>query len=113
MPRRSRKEHKSPLLSSDRKARGQELVVAAMVDDMEQARDFQALLKSNEIPAMIRHQRDDLTEQMRFAVMVPEEFADEAHVIVESQDAYDDFYDIGPEAEEETDLNDEKFDDNF
>jgi len=107
MPKRSRKSHKS--------AGGglQDLVIAAIVDDVEQARDCQALLKSNEIPAIIKHQRDDLTEQMRFAVMVPEEFADEAHVIVESQDAYDDFYELGQDEEDETDLNDEKFDDNF
>jgi hypothetical protein len=34
--------------------------------------------------------------------MVPEEFLDEAHVVIESQDAYDDFYDFSLDDEEDS-----------
>ena len=33
--------------------------------------------------------------------MVPEEYLDEAHVIIESQDAYDDYYDFASEETED------------
>lgn len=34
-------------------------------------------------------------------VLVPEENLDEAHVIIESQDTYDDIYDMGMDEDEE------------
>jgi hypothetical protein len=46
--------------------------------------------------------------------MAPEEMADEAHVIIESQDAYDDFGDFGLDDENEDELEGDYFeDDNF
>jgi len=45
--------------------------------------------------------------------MVPEEFLDEAHVVIESQDAYDDFYDLALEDEEETDFDSDLFEEDF
>jgi hypothetical protein len=36
---------------------------------------------------------------------------DEAHVVIESQDAYDDFYDLGIEDESEDDLEGDIFED--
>lgn len=85
-------------------ARVQELVVVAFADDMEQARDYETLLKNNDIPAIIREQRDDSSDKERVAVLVPEEFVDEAHVVIESQDAYDDFYDFALDEQEDSDL---------
>ena len=94
-------------------ARVQELVVVAFADDMEQARDYETLLKNNDIPAIIREQRDDSSDKERVAVLVPEEFVDEAHVVIESQDAYDDFYDFALDEQEDSDLGAEFFDDDF
>lgn len=91
----------------------EELVFVTFADDMEQARDYETLLKNNEIPAMIREQRDESTEQMRIALLVPEEFVDEAHVIIESQDAYDDFYDLAFDDEQEVDFDADVFDEDF
>jgi hypothetical protein len=45
--------------------------------------------------------------------MVSEEFLDEAHVVIESQHAYDDFYDFAMEEDDEADFDDDFFDDDF
>ena len=72
-----------------------ELVIIAFADDLEQAKDYETLLKNNEIPAMIK-QQDSPQDNGRkvIAVMVPEDYIDEANVVIESQDAYDDFFDL-------------------
>jgi len=94
MGKRARKSHKT-------QTKLQELVVVATADTAEEAKDFEKLLKNNNIPAMVKRQQDEFTESKRFVVMAPEEMADEAHVIIESQDAYDDFYDSGLDDEED------------
>ena len=97
-----------------RQSRLQELVVVATSDTAEEARDYEMLLKNNDIPAMVKQQQDEFSQGKRFVVMTPEEMADEAHVIIESQDAYDDFYDSGLDDENEEDSEDDIFeDDNF
>ena len=94
MPSRSKKTENS-------QTNVQDFVMVSFVDDFEQAKDKEALLKSNDIPAMIKQQEDESTGASGFAVMVPEEHIDEAHVVVESQDAYDDFYDYALDDEDD------------
>jgi hypothetical protein len=89
----------------------QDRVIVAMVDDMEQAREHEALLKSNDIPSVIKRQDDEATNKTCFAIMVPEEFLDEAHVVIESQDAYDDFYDFA--MDDDSDFESDFIDDEF
>jgi hypothetical protein len=89
----------------------QELVVVAIANTMEEAKDYAALLKNNDIHAVIKQQQDEFTDSMRFAVMAPEETADEAHVVIESQDAYDDFYDSEVNDVDEDDFDAGIFDD--
>ena len=91
----------------------QELVIVTSADDLEQAKEYEALLKTNDIPAMVREQNKPSTGTKRFAVVVPEDFLDEAHVVIESQDAYDDFYDFALEDEENDDFDSDLFDDDF
>ena len=79
----------------------QGLVVVTLTKDLEQAREYEILLKVNDIPAMISEQEDPSIDSNDIAVMVPEEYLDEAHVIIESQDAYDDFYDFASEETED------------
>ena len=99
--------------SQKTEARLQEYVTAAFTEDMEQAKNYEVLLKSNDIPAIIKQQDKDSDESMgkNIAVMVPEDFLDETHVIIESQDAYDDFYDFALESEGDGDFDDELLDD--
>jgi hypothetical protein len=92
-------------------SRLQELVIVATADTAEEAREYEKLLKNNDIPAMVKQQQDEFSEGKRFVVMTPEDMADEAHVIIESQDAYDDFYDSGLDDENEDDSEGDIFED--
>jgi len=87
----------------------QGFVVAALTKNLEQAREYETLLKVNDIPAIITEQEEQSMGDKDIAVMVPEDYLDEAHVIIESQDAYDDFYDFASEEDEDISNLDESF----
>lgn len=105
MTKRSRKDDKA-------QAKLQGYVVVTFAEDLDQARDFESLLKVNDVPVIVEEQKDQLGNS-EIAVMVPEEFLDEAHVIIESQDAYDDFYDFEIEDEDDEEFGADAFDDDF
>lgn len=88
-----------------------EYVTVALARSEEEAKNYEALLKSDDIPAVVREQKPDDYDTGGFAVMVPEEYADEAYVVVESHDAYDDFYDMS--VDEEEDFDDDILNDNY
>jgi len=69
------------------------------------------LLKNNEIPVVIQEKHEQSMDINGVAVMVPEDYIDEAHVIIESQDAYNDFYDLA--LEDGNDFGSEPFDEEF
>jgi hypothetical protein len=94
-------------------AKVKDLVVVTLLGDLEQAREYETLLRLNDIPAVVKEQFDPSGENKGFAIMVPEDFLDEAHVVIESQDAYDDFYDFALEDEDEIDFDADIFDDEF
>lgn len=94
-------------------AKVQDLVIVTVVEDLDQAKDRETLLKNNDIPAIIKEQYEETTDANGFAILVPEEFVDEAHVVIESQDAYDDFYDFALEDEDDGDIDSDLFDDDF
>ena len=91
----------------------QDFVVVTFIDDMEQAKEYESLLKANDIPAVINEQNDQSNGTKGIAVMVPEDFLDEAHVVIESQNAYDDFYDFALEDENDEDFDSDLFEDEF
>lgn len=91
----------------------QDFVIVSVVDDLEQAKEQEMLLKNNDIPATVKQQDAGVGDSTGFAVMVPEEFIDEAHVIIESQDAYDDFYDFALDDGDEDSFDTNLFDDEF
>ena len=106
MAKRSKKAQKS-------QAKLEGFVVVAFAEDMEQAREFKTLLEANDIPTIISEQDEQSIASKEIAVMVPEDFLDEAHVIIESQQAYDDFYDFALEEEDESDFDSDFFEDDF
>ena len=106
MAKRSKKVQKS-------QAKLQGFVVVAFAKDWEQAREYETLLKVNDIPAVVSTQDEESVGAKEIAVMVPEDFLDEAHVVIESQDAYDDFYDFAIENEDEGDFDSDLFEDDF
>ena len=88
------------------------MVIVVFPEDMDQAKDYQVLLGNNGIPAIIRKQNPPSDNSNGIAVLVPEESLDEAHIVVESQDAYDDFYDMSFE-EDNDDFDIDVFDEDF
>ncbi len=104
MARRHKKNQKS-------QTKLKELVVVTFAEGLEQAKDYETLLKNNDIPAMVREQHEQSESAKGIAVMVPEDFLDEAHVVIESQDAYDDFCDFALEDEDNDDLDSDLFED--
>ena len=106
MAKRSKKGQKS-------QAKLQGFVVVAFAKDWEQAREYETLLRVSDIPAVINEQEDRALGTTEITVMVHEDFLDEAHVIIESQDSYDDFYDYALEDEDEADFEADAFDEEF
>jgi hypothetical protein len=96
-----------------------ELIAVTFAENIEQAKEYETLLETNGIPTTIKGQSGESADTDGIAVMVPEDYLDEAHVVIESQDAYDDFYDFAlededeSEDEEEGDFDSELLDDNF
>jgi hypothetical protein len=106
MAKRSKKGQRS-------QAKLQGYVVVAFAEDMEQAREYKTLLEVNDVAAIISEQQEQSLGSKEIAVMVPEDFLDEAHVIIESQHTYDDFYDFAVEDEDDGDFDDELFEEDF
>ena len=108
MAKRSKKSQKS-------QAKLEGYVVVAFAEDMEQATEYKSLLEANDISATITEPEAHEIGSKEIAVMVREEFLDEAHVIIESQHAYDDFFDFAMEGEDEGgfDDDDDFFEDDF
>ncbi len=99
---------------NQKEIKGEELVVAAFAETLEQVKTYEVLLKNEGIPALIKKQNEDTDNSTQiFTIMVPENFLDEAHVVIESQNAYDDFYDFAFEAEDNEDFDSDLFDDEF
>jgi hypothetical protein len=103
--------NKHPKKSNKGNTKVKEYVVVAFVDDVEQAKEYETLLRLNDIPAVIREQLDGGADGKAVAVMVPEDFLDEAHVVIESQDAYDDLCDYTMEEEDDLDFESDLLDD--
>ncbi len=104
MRKKAKKSGKSSTKSS-------EYICVAIARSEEEAQDYQVLLKNDNIPAVVRQQSPDDFDTGGFAVLVPEEFADEAYVVVESHDSYEDFYDMG--VDEDEDFENDIMDDNY
>lgn len=90
-----------------------DLVVVAFLDDVDQAREYETLLRLNDIPAIVKEQMDSAADGKTIAIMVPEDYLDEAHVVIESQDAYDDLCDFTMDEDEDFDFDTDVLDDEF
>ncbi len=87
-----------------------EYVAVTVLDDMAEAKDCQQLLKDNDISVYLL---EDYEHEGggSVAVMVLEESLDEAQVVIESQDAYDDYYELA--SDEDLTKFDDMFDDEY
>ncbi len=71
----------------------QEMMVVAHAEDVELANDYVQLLEDNGIMARIS-MRDGVEDGFGVAIEVLEEFYDEAHMIIDSQQFSNSFYDF-------------------
>jgi hypothetical protein len=109
MAKRSKKAHKSQVNLEG-------YVVVAFAEDIGQATEYKMLLDNNDIPAIVNEHEEPVPGGLtanEIAVMVPEEYLDEAHVVIESQQAYDDFYDFAMDEDGEEDFDADFFDDEY
>jgi len=103
-----------PMNNSDKgHTKVKDMVVLTLLSDMDQAREYETLLRLNDIPTTLKEQADTRDESNGVAILVPEDSLDEAHVVIESQDAYDDFYDYALEDEDDVDFDPDYPDDEF
>lgn len=101
-----------PMDSNEKgQAKVKDLVVLASLSDVDQAREYETILRLNDIPAVVKEHVGPGGEDKGVDVLVPEEYLDEAHVVIESQDAYDDFYDYALDDEDDLDFDPDYLDD--
>jgi hypothetical protein len=71
-----------------------ELVTVAFAEDMDLAKEYRDMLKENEIPCAIKAKSNPASDFDGVAILVPEDFLDEAHELIESKSSVADFYDL-------------------
>ena len=91
---------------NDAQSGDQDFVTVTFADDWELACEYKELLSKNDIPVVITKLEGPYDESPAMAVTVPEDYLDEAHVLIQSQAAYNDFYDLAFEDDEITDFQD-------
>lgn len=70
-----------------------EYVTVAFAEDLELGREYEKMLIEHGIPAIVKNQGRSEEGYSGIAVMVPEEFIDEAYAMVRKESSYDDFFD--------------------
>ena len=90
-----------------------QFVTVAFAEDMQLAKQYKNLLNEDEIPVAIKAPTAaDSSEHLPgIAVMVPEDNLAEAHLQIESQGSYGDFYEMVFHENENEDMDDGFYDD--
>ncbi len=70
-----------------------EFIAVAVVDDLDLASNYKQLLEDNDIPVELEVQ-DEADVDASISVVVPEECLDEAHIVIESENVYEDYFDM-------------------
>ena len=65
----------------------------AAVDDLDLASNYKQLLEDNDIPVELEVP-DEADVAPSISVVVPEECLDEAHIVIESENVYEDYFDM-------------------
>ena len=72
-----------------------EFVTVAFAEDMDLAKQYQELLRNNEISVQIKRQPEMAQSGFSdIAITVPEDSLDEAHALISEKSSYDDFFDM-------------------
>lgn len=94
------------------KTKTEEYATVCFLEDADLANDYQVLFESNDIPVSIEEKEGSDSEHT-YVVMVPEQYLDEAHVLIEAQVSYDDFYDFPLDDDGETPYDDDMYDEEY
>lgn len=70
-----------------------EYVTAAIAEDIDLANEYRDLLAKNDIPAVTATQKSYSSAAVGIAVMVPENYLEQAQEIIESRQEFDHFID--------------------
>ena len=80
--------------SKKRNGMVKEYVTVAFAEDLGLAREYEQLLADHDIPAAVKNQsRSQEGDYSGVAVVVPEEYLDEAYALISKEASYDDFFD--------------------
>jgi hypothetical protein len=80
--------------SRKRSALVRDYVTVAFAEDIGLAREYEKLLAEHDIPAVVKNQsRTQEGDYTGIAVVVPEEYLDEAYALISKEASYDDFFD--------------------
>ena len=72
-----------------------EYITVAFAEDMDLAKQYQELLEGNDINVRIKRQPEMAQSGFSdIAIMVPEDFLDEAHALISEKNSCDDFFDM-------------------
>jgi hypothetical protein len=94
---------------TSRLERTQGLQLCAFSEELEEVRQFRALLRENNISSVIK--RKTLSGDIQgFGVFVSEDDIDEAQVILESHSAYSDFYEIAFDEDSRREVDESEYD---
>lgn len=89
------------------------MVIVVFAEDLSEAQDYEETLKNNNIPVVVKDQTDDVYGDSRIAVMVPEDHLDEAQAVINSENAFNEFYDNEFDDELSEDFDNGIFDDEY
>ena len=81
-----------------------EMVTIAFAEDVDLAKQYKQLLLDNEIPAAIQSRNANEAEYKGIPVMVPEDYIDEAHMLIEAQNSMGDFYNMAFSEDDQDDF---------
>ncbi|MCD4832057.1 MAG: DUF2007 domain-containing protein [Anaerohalosphaeraceae bacterium] len=88
-----------------------EYITVAIADDMDLAKEYKEILAKNDIPAVTATQRSYSSAIIGIAVMVPENYLEQAQEIIESQQQLDGFLDDAFNDTDDYSREDNHFDD--
>lgn len=70
------------------------LITVAFAEDAELAEDYRNLLRENDIYVVVKEpDSESASQSFGYAIMVPENKIDDAHVLIESRGPHHDFFD--------------------
>ncbi|MFA5292583.1 MAG: DUF2007 domain-containing protein [Phycisphaerae bacterium] len=79
--------------SDDQRTALEDYVTVAIAEDVDLANEYKDILAGHNIPAVIATQKSYSSEVIGTAVMVPENYLEQAQELIESEQSFDNFLD--------------------